>query len=90
MMTVSPGNRAKEISGLDSGSNKLAIERALDVQWCIESDTFKLRTELKDKPCALRGILATINSIFDPLELTAPVVLVGKQKHNDLCQEKLG
>lgn len=88
MMTVSPGNRAKEISRLDSGSNKLAIERALDVQWCIESDTFKLRTELKDKPCARRGILATINSIFDPLELTAPVVLVGKQKHKEICVRK--
>ena len=44
-MTVPPENRVKEIRGLDSG--KLAIERAPDVRWCIESDAFKLRTELK-------------------------------------------
>ena len=47
MMTVPPENRVKEIRGPDSGSNKLVIERAPDVQWCIESDAFKLRTELK-------------------------------------------
>ena len=87
-MTVPPENRVKEIRGLDSGSNKLAIERAPDVRRCIESDAFKLRTELKDKPCTRRGILATIGSIFDPQGLIAPVVLVGKQKHQEICLRK--
>ena len=42
-----------------------------------ESDAFKLRIELKDKPCTRKGILATISSIFDPLGLIASVILIG-------------
>ena len=78
VMSVPAEDRAKEIKGLDLGSDKLPIERALGVEWCIESDAFKFRIELKDKPCTRRGILATISSIFDPLGLIVPVVLVGK------------
>ena len=88
MMSVPAEDRAKEIKGLDLGSDKLPIERALGVEWCIESDAFKFRIELKDKPCTRRGILATISSIFDPLGLIAPVVLVGKQILQEICHGK--
>ena len=44
--------------------DKLPIERALDVHWCIESDAFKFRIELKDKPCtqirSVRNIIAAL------------------------------
>ena len=43
---------------------------------------------MKDKPSTCIGILATISSIFDPLGLIAPVVLVGKQKHQEICLRK--
>lgn len=88
MMSVPAEDRAKEIKGLDLGSDKLPIERALGVEWCIESDAFKFRIELKDKPCTRRVILATISSIFDPLGLIAPVVLVGKQILQEICHGK--
>ncbi|KAK2564378.1 hypothetical protein P5673_011803 [Acropora cervicornis] len=88
MMSVPPEDRAKEIKGLDLSIDKLPIERALGVQWCIESDAFKFRIELKDKPCTRRGILATISTIFDPLGLIAPVVLVGKQILQEICHGK--
>ena len=87
MMSVPPEDRVKEIKGLDLSIDKLPIERALGVHWCIESDAFKFRIELKDKPCT-RGILATISTIFDPLGLIAPVVLVGKQILQEICHEK--
>ena len=64
--SVLPEDRAKEIKGLDLSIDKLPIERALGVHWCIESDAFKFRIELKDKPCTCRGILTTISTIFDP------------------------
>ena len=57
----------------------------MGVEWCIESDTFKFRIELKDKPCTYRGILATISSIFDPLGLIARSILVGKQILQEIC-----
>ena len=88
MMSVPPEDRAKEIKGLDLSIDKLPIERALSVHWCIESDAFKFRIELKDKPCTRRGILATISTIFDPLGLIAPVVLVGKQILQEICHGK--
>jgi hypothetical protein len=34
-----------------------------------------------------RGILSTISSIYDPLGLVAPVLLVGKQLLQELCRE---
>ena len=88
-MSVPPEERAKEMKNLDLSIDKLPIERALGVHWCIESDAFKFRIELKDKPCTRRGILATISKIFDPLGLIAPVILVGKQILH-VSRERLG
>ena len=59
-------HRAEDVKSLTVGQDKLPIERALGVIWCIESDTFNLRIELKDKPCTRRGILSTISSMYDP------------------------
>ena len=88
MMSVPPEDRAKEIKGVDLTIDKLPIERALGVHWCIESDAFKFRIELKDKSCTRRGILATISAIMDSLGLIAPVVLVGKQILQEICYGK--
>ena len=64
---------AENKKSLAFGQDKLPIERALGVIWCIESDTFNFRIELKDKPCTRRGILSGISFIYDPLGFTAPV-----------------
>ena len=85
MMSVPPEDRAKDIKGLDLSIDKLPIERALGVHWCIESDAFTFRIELKDKPCTRRGILVTISTIFDLLGLIAPVV-----RSRDLSRKRLG
>ena len=50
-------HRAEQVKNLTLGQDKLPIERALGVIWCIQSDTFNFRIELKDKPCTRRGIL---------------------------------
>ena len=78
-------HRAENVKSLTLGQDKLPIERALGVIWCIESDTFNFRIELKDTPCTRRGILSTISSIYDPLGFIAPVVLVGKKILQDIC-----
>ena len=87
-MSVPAEDRENQIKGLELGSDKLPIEKALGVEWCIESDAFKFRMELKEKPCTRRVILATISSIFDPLGLIAPVVLAGKQILQEICYGK--
>ena len=52
-------HRAENVKSLALGQDKLPTERALGVIWCIESDTFNFRIELKDKPCTRRDILST-------------------------------
>ena len=63
-MSVPPEYRANKIKGLDLSIDKLPIERGLDVHWCLESDAFKFRIELKDKPCtqirSVRNIMAAL------------------------------
>ena len=81
-------DRAKGIKDLDLVHDKLPVERALGIQWCVESDTFQFRIVLGDRPLTRRGILSTINSVYDPLGFLAPVLLIGKQILQCMCREK--
>ncbi|KAK5928662.1 hypothetical protein CgunFtcFv8_013710 [Champsocephalus gunnari] len=82
--------RAKEVKDLDLDNDTLPVERALSVQWCIESDVFKFKVMIKDKPITRRGILSMVSSIFDPLGILAPVVLSAKMILQDLYRRELG
>ena len=44
---------------------------------------------LSDRPLTRRGILSTLSSVYDPLGLISPVVLVGKQILQQLCADQL-
>jgi hypothetical protein len=79
--------RATEVKELDLSHDILPIERVLGMEWCIESDSFRFRITLKDRPLTKRGVLATISSIYDPLGLVAPVLLTGKKILQALCKE---
>lgn len=52
--------------------------RALGVIWDTKADVISVPLVVPDKPFTRRGILATVNSIFDPEGLAAPVVLGGR------------
>ena len=78
-------DRAKEVKNLTLGQDKLPIERALGITWCIESDAFKCRIELKDNPCTRRGILSTVSAVYDPMGFITLVILVGKMILQDIC-----
>ena len=49
-------DRAEGIKNIDLDHEALPLERALGVQWCVESDSFQFRITLKDRPCTRRGI----------------------------------
>ena len=72
---------------MDLTCNSLPIERTLGIQWCIESDTFQFRIEVKDRPLTRRGILSTVSSVIDPLGLVSPYVLMGKQILRELVRD---
>ena len=78
--------QASGIKELDLSRDVLPIERALGVQWCMQSDSLQFHVVLKDKPLTRRGILSSISSIYDPLGLAAPFLLTGKQILQDLCK----
>ena len=88
LQLVPEEDRAKEIKGLDLGQDKLPVERARGVCWCIESDTLQFWIQLRDQPCTRRGILAAISSVYDPLEVIAQVMLVGKKILHNICNTR--
>lgn len=83
-------DRAEGIKNIDLDLDRLPMERALGVHWCIHSDSFQFRIVLQDRPCTRRGILSTISSIFDPLGFIAPLILEGKSILQDLCRNDVG
>ena len=83
-------SRAKEVMKLDFEQPSLPVERVLGVEWCIQSDMFKFKIMLPERPLARRGILSTVSSIYDPLGMLSPVVLVAKLFLRELCQKAVG
>ncbi|KAK2879287.1 hypothetical protein Q8A73_007303, partial [Channa argus] len=81
--------RAQGFKNLDLDEGNLPMERALGIQWCAESDKFKFKINLKDRPHTRRGLLSLVSSIFDPLGFLAPIVLPAKKILQDLCRRKL-
>ena len=82
-------DRAKGIKELNLEKDELPMERALGVGWCIESDAFKFRIVMQDRPLTRRGILSTVSSVYDPLGFLAPLMLKGKGLLQDLCRGKV-
>ena len=88
--TIPTEERTKELRSLDLNHHCIPVERALGVHWHVESEKFRFRITIKDKPLTRRGILSTIGSIYDPLGIAAPVLLPGKKILQDLSKERAG
>lgn len=53
-------------------------QRTLGVLWNVAEDTFNVSSEDLHRPFTKRGVLATVNAVFDPIGMSAPIVLGGK------------
>lgn len=60
------------------GGETAPTQRSLGLLWEIKSDTFTYSTAKINKPYTRPGVLSTVNSIFDPLRLLAPVTIEGR------------
>ncbi len=76
---IPPEDHSSPLKNLNLGHDRLPIERALGVQWCLETDTFQLRITVQDTPLTRRSILSTVSSVYDPLGFISPVLLVGNR-----------
>lgn len=76
---------AKNVRVFDNG---VKMERALGVEWRMDLDCFQFSIQFRDCPLTRRGLLATTYSIFDPIGLLSPVVVVAKRILQDLCRNR--
>jgi len=54
--TIPESECAKEVKTLDLSKDDLPVERALSIKWCVETDTFGFRVDIKFKPPTRRSI----------------------------------
>ena len=71
-------DRVDNLKNLDISQDPLASQRSLGVTWDLQKDTFTFQITLPERPYTRRGVLAFINSIYDPLGFATPVTLQGR------------
>ena len=70
--------------------DKLPVERALGLQWCVETEAFKFKMEVKHQALTRCGMLSVNSSVYDPLGFLAPVTLQAKMMQQELCKQGCG
>ena len=90
LMAVPECDRSKTTKNLDLDMDDVGIERALGTYWNIASDTISYSVNNVIKPITKRGILSVLSSVYDPLGLVSPCVVVGKMLFQDATRLKLG
>lgn len=86
---IPQNERAKVLENVDLLHDKLPVEKTLGIQWCIESDSFQFKIVLNDRPLTRRGVLSTLSSVYDPLGLISPFILVGNQILQEMCRNQI-
>lgn len=56
LQAITEDQRAKNLKELDLDRDKLPVERALGLQWCVETDSFGFKMEMKQQPLTRRGM----------------------------------
>nr|XP_024655484.1 uncharacterized protein LOC101465727 [Maylandia zebra] len=80
-------DHAKNLKNLDFESNSVPMQRSLGLLWDLSKDRFTFEVSDESKPFTRRGVLSTINSLYDPLGFVAPVTIQGKSILRELKAE---
>ncbi|VDI02925.1 Hypothetical predicted protein [Mytilus galloprovincialis] len=75
---------AKNLKDLKFENDCLPLQRSIGMAWDINNDCFTFQVAHDIKPFSKRGVLSTINSLFDPIGFTAPVSVRGKLLLRDM------
>ncbi|XP_041424892.1 uncharacterized protein LOC121395423 [Xenopus laevis] len=81
-------DRAKELKDLVLGVDPLPLQRSLGVSWNLQTDSFTFQVSREVKPFTRRGILATVNSLYDPLGFATPITVQGKALVRELSVDQ--
>lgn len=72
---------------VDVSGETAPTQRSLGLLWEVTNDTFAFSVTNDTKPFTHRGVLSTVNSIFDPLGFLAPVTVQGRALFRELTAE---
>ena len=75
---------------VDLSGEAASTQRSLGLLWEMASDTFTFSVANTIKPFTRRGVLSTVNSVFDPLGFLAPVTIQGRLLLRELTAEQSG
>ena len=78
---------AKDLKDLDLEADALPMQRSLGLLWDLKKDCFTFNVSDETKPFTRRGVLSTINSLYDPLGFVAPVTIHGKSILRELTAD---
>lgn len=70
---------SSDLKNLDFAVDSLPTQRSLGLNWNLESDSLLFKISKDSKSYTRRGVLSTINSIFDPLGFLSPVIVQDSQ-----------
>ncbi len=90
LQSIAEDQWAKDVKELNLDRDNLPVERALGLLWCVESDSFKFKMEVKQQSLTRRGMLSTTSSVYDPLGFLSPVTLPAKRMQQELCRRSCG
>lgn len=62
-----PEERAKNLVDLELTVDPLPPQQSLGLTWNLQLDTFTFHVSREQKPFTRRGILSTVNVLYDPL-----------------------
>ncbi|XP_063762763.1 uncharacterized protein LOC134880024 [Eleginops maclovinus] len=87
MRAFPPEDLAKGMKDLDLSTDPIPMQRSLGVSWDVSEDVFTFQVADAEKPYTRRGVLSTVNSLFDPLGFAAPVSVQGRSILRELTTE---
>lgn len=67
--------RAKDLEDLDFSKDTILLQRSLSISWNLKTDCFMFKASQEHKPFTRRGILSTVNSLYDPLRFVCPITI---------------
>ena len=78
MQTFPQEDLGNELNTLEIGKDFLPVQRSLKLAWDLHTDSFLFDKPDFDKLFTRRGLLSTLNSIFDLIGFLAPFTVNGK------------
>ena len=78
--------KGKNVKEVDFDYDILPAGKAPGVFWSVETDCLGFHMTVPEKATTRRGILSLVSSLYEPLDIAAPVVLCGKIIVQESCR----